>query len=1170
MKFLKRFRFSTGSNDKKNHPKQKSRRLFFKIIGLGAGVSATKVYAGNTADFGSELEKAAGFFADKIDLILYRPQDLLELEMSFVGFKKGADGKSIIKSGSPNFLIVQFQPQSIAEQAFEESSGFENQAASVPGEKIKAFGANVTLPAKTYIAGKSRLVFEVPANINAVNLTAKDLLDWTKFKLVTNKRAAVNPDFTAQDNVPDYENIIIKLGDIKPAAPSGRPAKIENVPPPVNQQREQQKNINQVPVRIITNGVDTVKQVQLNKILRGATKDEQKIIAAKEAPQEAVRVNNDIGLMGTITNLFYGKTPRPVDATETAIEMPYRLFISPNEYAVWHHEYELKSRIDLNTSTVKTFELWHSRLFSKDCDDKKDLTDATKCLKTIRALWGVDVTGKYKDEEAVKRDYSPDGSKNDGTDLQNKFVTSLYNDDRQKIVHESSNWAIPNFKPQPANVNNLMLSTLGAWLDAEMLVPRKDLEKASVLGTLNLLKWKHIATMARDHYVEVVTAGNILPFGHEASLVRITERKPQNNYAVNRQRFFIVITEEEKKYNPYNMEMNPPTFKSFPFSTVKFITTATPTLDTPIQKFCSEIEGQGDWQFIPKVSNKDFIFKMMAFDLEGNEVDFEMPLVFVSTNVSYSNGGGYNLSNIDKLHKCYNTNENLTKVNFRSQQMALTRSQVKGDTNFQVQSIKFNSHGTLHDAPGFRPECVELEVFINAVQQITGKNEANKIKLIDDKNKGTVFAELVNASAVNFNGSGNKTGGSLAPNFSITALSKLHGAIGGNIKDAMNLDFKPAKFFDDTAKLFGVIKLSDIIGDAANAAAIPALKTIETAGAGITQYIWNGASLKSAKVKLVEFVPKSAAAGKLVVETNLYRYKDAAKQSLLTVNSYIDDFAIKIAGVAQVQFNRVGFSTGSNAKVDVTVDLDKNLPLKFLGALSFVNDLQKFIPADGFSDPPYLDVSTSGVVTGYTLALPDLQLGAFTLRHVSLGAEVNLPFTGNPLSLRLAFCERQQPFTLTVGILGGGGFFAVKFNVNGLQSLEAALEFGAAASINLGVASGAVSIMGGIYFKVQGDNIELEGYVRINGALSVLGLITASVEFLMALTAFIAKDAQGEDKVTKVVGKAQVKIKIELFMFSKTVTLETSREFAGAGADPTFAMMISNKDWEEYCSAFAA
>jgi hypothetical protein len=95
-----------------------------------------------------------------------------------------------------------------------------------------------------------------------------------------------------------------------------------------------------------------------------------------------------------------------------------------------------------------------------------------------------------------------------------------------------------------------------------------------------------------------------------------------------------------------------------------------------------------------------------------------------------------------------------------------------------------------------------------------------------------------------------------------------------------------------------------------------------------------------------------------------------------------------------------------------------NPSIVFGGPLSFINTINKLIPANGFSDPPYLEVSLTGIKCGYTLALPNLQLGAFTLSNLSMAAEVNLPFTGGPLTLGFRFCERQQPFTLTVSCLG--------------------------------------------------------------------------------------------------------------------------------------------------------
>ena len=57
-------------------------------------------------------------------------------------------------------------------------------------------------------------------------------------------------------------------------------------------------------------------------------------------------------------------------------------------------------------------------------------------------------------------------------------------------------------------------------------------------------------------------------------------------------------------------------------------------------------------------------------------------------------------------------------------------------------------------------------------------------------------------SVQKLHGIANKTGGSIAPNFNITSLSKTLGAVGGNVS---SLNFNPSDFFDASAKLFGVI-----------------------------------------------------------------------------------------------------------------------------------------------------------------------------------------------------------------------------------------------------------------------------------------------------------------------------------------------------------------------------
>jgi len=1101
-----------------------SRRSFLQAVGWGTALPVGRALVRRKKDLPGVLIEASRYFDDQVNVSLYRYQDLLQIDMTYSGFKLSGDNKSLVRSSSSALLAVYFQPQHLAETAYRESGGgggtanFDAEAAAdldegpIPNDSLN-------LPAITYASDRSRLVFDIPASINSISLTADAILNWGQLSPVINSRAtaeAILPVFTSKDNVSDYLNVLAAA----PAESSKGPSKKE---------------------------------------LRAATKDEQQQVNARNVQNQQLSPaiagkppkKGQLVLTGIIRRITPGKTPRPLDPSETSIELPYRLFISPNQFGTWYHELKLKWTGLAAAGAFQTCELWHNRLMASN-----------SAYMTVRALWGVDINGTYNKKPA--RDES--------------FITALFNDDRHCIVHESSNWGIANFTPQAVQIEQLMLTPLGGWLDGVLQVSRTALENAKIIGSLNLLKWKHLANLARDHYVEVVYAGNMFPFGHEASLVRITQRVAKQNYAYNQQQFFIVINETERKYNPVDSSNQ---FNSFPFSTIRFVTTVTPAL-TPPQRFCTTLsDKQDDHQFVPKVNNTPFLFRIIAYDLEGTEVDLEMPLVFASTDITVDSHGNSNMGNINGLIQFYNdANQKYipSYIDFRSQKMALTRSQTPGDTHFEAQSATFHAAGMPGSAPGFRPLVSGMEIFVHAVQAITGVNTAQKIVLEDDRNSGTVFASLVTASSVSFNGNSNKTGGSLSPNFSVTAISKLHGAIGGDVNQAKNLHFDPTAFFDSTAKLFGVIDLGQIVQKVSNAAAtlsgttvnspIPALKTIETAEALITQYTWNAATLTAHDFGFVQFQPASGAPGKLVVETSIYRYKNASQPDMLVVNSYLDDFSVTIAGLAAVGFNRVGFTTGSNAKVDVSIDLQQP-PVKFMGALTFVNALQQFIPSNGFSDPPYLDVSDTGVETGYTLALPNIQLGAFTLTNVSFGAIVDLPFTGDPMSVKFNFCQKQQPFTLTISLLGGGGFFAVAFDMHGLLSLEAALEFGAAASLDLGVASGSVSVMGGVYYGMSLSNgiqtSELSGYVRMNGSLSVLGLITASVEFDLTLAA----DLSG-NKVTRIWGEATLTIQVSVFMFSTSVQLQVEREFAGADADPTFEQMVSQSDWQTYCGAFAA
>ncbi len=251
------------------------------------------------------------------------------------------------------------------------------------------------------------------------------------------------------------------------------------------------------------------------------------------------------------------------------------------------------------------------------------------------------------------------------------------------------------------------------------------------------------------------------------------------------------------------------------------------------------------------------------------------------------------------------------------------------------------------------------------------------------------------------------------------------------------------------------------------------------------------------------------------------------------------------ASFIELQFDHIRFSIDSKAKMDVDVLLKE---IKFVGPLSFVETLKDLIPLDGFSDPPYLDISPQGIDAGFDIALPSICVGVLNLSNLSLGAGFTVPFIGQPLSVRFNFCTREQPFLLTVYCFGGGGFFGVTIDPSGVQILEASFEFGAAISIDLGVASGGVEVMAGFYFRMEQDEASLTGYFRLGGHVDVLGLITASLELYLSLTY--------ETSSGKCTGRAELTIEISVFIFSGSVTVRCERKFAGANGDPSLRVMM--------------
>ncbi len=285
------------------------------------------------------------------------------------------------------------------------------------------------------------------------------------------------------------------------------------------------------------------------------------------------------------------------------------------------------------------------------------------------------------------------------------------------------------------------------------------------------------------------------------------------------------------------------------------------------------------------------------------------------------------------------------------------------------------------------------------------------------------------------------------------------------------------------------------------------------------------------------------------------------------VSATMDDFTVDLVAphsFLTLHVERLSFTSKSGEEPDVKVLFADN-GIQFVGVLAFVDTLKDLIPLDGFSDPPELDTDHNGVNLSYSLALPDLAVGVFSLDNLSLSAAVRIPFIGEAVQARFSFCTRDNPFRLSVAMFAGGGFFGLAVTPAGVDLLEAAFEFGADLSVDFGVASGGVSVMAGIYYRMERNDAALTGYFRMRGDVNVLGLISASIELYLSLAYEFASG--------KCVGRATITIEVDIIFFSISVSISCEKRFKGARGDPTFVELMAGppgaRPWDDYCEAFA-
>jgi hypothetical protein len=105
--------------------------------------------------------------------------------------------------------------------------------------------------------------------------------------------------------------------------------------------------------------------------------------------------------------------------------------------------------------------------------------------------------------------------------------------------------------------------------------------------------------------------------------------------------------------------------------------------------------------------------------------------------------------------------------------------------------------------------------------------------------------------------------------------------------------------------------------------------------------------------------------------------------------------------------------------------------------------------------------------------------------------------------------------------------------------------------------------MAGIYFKLKNTSSDLTGFVDIGGEVSVLGIISISIDLNLSLS---YETSNGQEKVE---GRATLTVSVHVLFFSASVQLSVEKSYGSGPGDPRVHELMSAADWAAYAKAFA-
>lgn len=900
---------------------------------------------------------------------------------------------------------------------------------------------------------------------------------------------------------------------------------------------------------------------------------------------------------------------RDPSTTQTAIEIPWFMVMSPSDESGWEHPLVGPTR-DGRT------EVWQTRLATRTFDSKGDPTGYDHSSDTVRVVW-------LRDRRAGNMlAVSPSGIVRAPGSPNYPFEMRPNPQDRSdlgRLTGMTSNAAgtaaVKGGVADPVEVD-LTLSALGGTMRAS--------GEWNEPGVSSLTSWQQRTWDGRDTYIRTTRTGFVYPFAAPATLVEEVTREFLSDRSGTVRAFERLS--QRVIINVPSMSLDgadgvPHAGRGAPFSRVTFRTRATPSITgvaTPLG---------GEWNgvqvFVPELpGGQPFAFTITGRDRAGRSITFEMPLLFAEDRAVKGKRANFTKTGGRALRVYYNgLAEAKRRANMRGAYVGFAASS-DGSTSMPTASLDWHldlgtPRGSSSDLARDRrpyafPRMDRALINVDGVSAMAGDSQYVDVSFPDVYLRGGIgdtelgiYLEGIGSQDV---GAGAQRGGGIsAPSMGVAGIGSITGVLPGAPGDLPSLSvavpkINPASMLQGFT-LFGGISLADLLPDPIDMLQkdpstgawrpnpkAPAFATDRTFDVDLpdiptevfVRYEW--------RPELKDFPPLLPSAG----DAEFFIFVEA-KASALELDAYwkaegaltnlrIDFFGRKV--FAYVILERIGFTAGSGRASDMQVEIGD---VVFGDALAFLSTMSRFL-SFGSGNGPILDIDADSITTGFSLAVPEIGLGAVTLSGLATRVAINLPFGREPVRFELGFSSPSDPFAVTVMGIGGGGWFGLDVGLDGVEYLNIGAMIKAALELDLGVAAGGVSCSFGLQYEISGvggdTEMSLTAFLCIKGRVEVLGIVTIGIELCIGFTFPIPDPGER----FKLIGQATCTVKVKVCGIKKSVRITVRRTVTGgvmpevpgvrsgraaleARADAitpiTFADVMTQTDWSDWCGAFA-